>query len=61
MTPGRWFAVIVVAAIALTWLNYAYRQHRLAVLGFPLSTKVITNAPPGESARFRLSSRRRLA
>ena len=38
MTPGRWLAVIIVVAIALTWLNYAYCQYRLKVIGFPLST-----------------------
>lgn len=38
-TPGRWLAVIIVILIGLTWLNYAYCQHRIAVLGFPLSTR----------------------
>jgi hypothetical protein len=48
MTLGRRIAVIIVIAIALTWLNIAYYKHRLAVLTAPLSTKVITDVPPGE-------------
>jgi hypothetical protein len=41
MTPGRRIVVIIVIAVALTWLNLAYYKHRVAVLTAPLSHKVV--------------------